>query len=182
MLTKLQTYRYQAYLDFEKKSSLRHELVDGHIFVLTDPGEKHNQLVRNVYNLMLEQLDKESLFCFDLRVRIEATNRVYYPDIVVVGETWDIENYITRAPVFIAEVLTPATELIDRREKFKNYQKSDYFQEYLLISHETILLEHYCKAEDGDWYIETLTNQEENLQLQTLAVNLSISEIYRGIL
>ena len=56
-------------------------------------------------------------FMSDMKVRVEKMQAFYYPDVLVTCDPGDTEQYHKSRPCLIIEVLSPATETIDRREK-----------------------------------------------------------------
>jgi Uma2 family endonuclease len=52
----------------------------------------------------------------DIKLRI-GNEAVYYPDVMVVCQEGPPNPYYEEAPCALVEVLSPATEALDRREK-----------------------------------------------------------------
>jgi len=85
----------------------------------------------------------------DLKLRIEATNRSAYADVVVVcgpeaRSTLD-PNAVTN-PTVIIEVLSPSTEASDRGEKWRHYQ-----QLHVLVAQDEPCVEVFRR--DGDEWV-----------------------------
>ena len=73
-------------------------------------------------------------FFVDIKVRVEKLNRFYYPDIVVVCDEDNEDEYYAVKPKIVSEVLSPSTSLTDRREKMFAYKEIKSPGEY---SHRT---------------------------------------------
>ena len=74
------------------------------------------------------------------------TGSYFYPDVVVVcGEPrFEDDTFDTLLnPVVVIEVLSPSTAAFDRGEKFEHYKQLASLQEYILISQDSVRVEHY---------------------------------------
>ena len=78
-----------------------------------------------------------------MKLRIEAgrDQRFYYPDVFVFCSPMDREPYSRSEPIFIAEILSPGTERIDRGEKFEAYTLIRSLDAYALISQDAVRIE-----------------------------------------
>lgn len=83
-----------------------------------------------------------------LRIRDEA---VYYPDVMVVCGEGPPHPYYEEAPCAVVEVLSPATEALDRREKRAMYLSLDSLQVYLLVDPERRRFTAYRLTPEGSW-------------------------------
>ncbi len=59
-------------------------------------------------------------------------------------------------PRLVAEVLSPSTADRDRGSKFTTYRTIPSFREYLLVSQNEPLIEHYWQTDDRRWHLEDL--------------------------
>ena len=82
-------------------------------------------------------------------VSTPTTTSYFYPDVVVVCEEprFEDDTFDTLLnPIILVEVLSPSTQVYDRREKFAHYRQLTSLQEYVLVSQDKVLVEHYrCK-------------------------------------
>ncbi|MEZ5672664.1 MAG: Uma2 family endonuclease [Thiotrichaceae bacterium] len=53
----------------------------------------------------------------------------------------------------MVEVLSPSTEMIDRREKLATYQNIPSLRYYLLVASDHVNVEYYQRLDDG-WYVQ----------------------------
>jgi len=170
----------QDYLSLERDEVVRHEYVDGERFEMVGASKRHGRIVRNLI-LALDQparAERLELFFLDLKVRVDAANAYYYPDLVLTtAGNGSEDDYVIHRPLLIAEVLSPGTEAIDRREKRLNYQKLPSLQELLLVSQDRPQVELYRRQADG-WLIETISG-DQRLTLETLNLALSLDLLYR---
>jgi len=114
-------------------------------------------------------------------VLIPNSKRFFYPDVsVVCGETQfaDDERDVLLNPVLIVEILSDSTAAFDRGKKFQSYQQIESLEEYLLVSQDEHLVEHYLRQENGHWLYTKVNGLEEALILPTLKCQLALSDIY----
>jgi Uma2 family endonuclease len=72
-----------------------------------------------------------------------------YPDVsVVCGQLEFVgdETDVIANPTVIVEVLSDATELFDRGEKFRGYRAVPSVIDYLLVAHDRVRVEHYTRG------------------------------------
>jgi Uma2 family endonuclease len=172
------------YLEGEQGSDIRHEYVAGQVFAMAGAGEKHNRIAGNLFfHLRAAARGKEcGVFISDMKVRVEQNNAYYYPDVMVTCDPQDTESLHKRLPCLIVEVLSPATEAIDRREKLIAYRTLPSLRYYLLVSQEKRQVEYYTRDTDNRWLIAVI---EDNGSLEIfcndLKVNFSLDDIYEDV-
>jgi Uma2 family endonuclease len=85
-------------------------------------------------------------------------------------------NYVT-APVAIFEILSPATELLDRTDKRRDDQRLTSLRHYVLIAQDAARIEAYTRG----WRFEELEGLEAVLALDAFGIELPLAEIYEGL-
>jgi Uma2 family endonuclease len=113
--------------------------------------------------------------------KFSRKNIFYYPDVIVSCDSQDQERFFLNYPCLIIEVLSPSTELTDRREKLVNYRTLESLQEYVLISQDEIKVEVYRQDAQGNWFLEVLGKDDE-LRLDSISLNLTMAEIYEDVI
>lgn len=83
--------------------------------------------------------------------------------------------------MLIVEVLSASTEKFDRDLKFKAYKSIDSLREYLLISQKRKFITLYTKYNERFWFQSEYV-EGEVLKLESLDCELSVDEIYQGII
>ncbi|MDE2150095.1 MAG: Uma2 family endonuclease [Gammaproteobacteria bacterium] len=170
------------YLAGELRSPIKHEYVDGEVYAMVGASRRHNLLVTNLLRLAANAALKRppcQVFAADMKVRVEADNAFYYPDVSGSCDPDDREEYFLTRPCFIVEVLSPATAAIDRREKRLAYRTLASLKEYVVVDQDRRRVDVYC-AGDGGWHAETLT-QSGTFELSCLGLRLSLDQIYQGV-
>lgn len=115
-----------------------------------------------------------------MKVRIETTNCFYYPDLSVsCGPNDNDEIYLLR-PCFLAEVLSPSTARIDRREKRANYLTLSSLREYAMVDQNRMRVE-LCRRENGTWREYLLERPEDVVESSCLGLRLTLAELYAEV-
>jgi Uma2 family endonuclease len=175
----------EEYLKFEESSAIKHEYVDGRIYVMTGASRRHSIIQGNIF-AALHNLLSDGPCCpymENMKVKIKAANCYYYPDIMVVCQGLDdLDQKHEDSPALILEVLSRSTSSIDRREKFSNYTKLGSLQEYALVHQQRRKVELFRKNADGDWD-EYVFQAADTVIFKSLPGELSLSmdTIYKGI-
>jgi Uma2 family endonuclease len=152
--SKLATLTVEEYLASEERSAARHEYIDGHLFAMAGATSRHNTITQNITFALRQHLrgSKCRAYTENLKVRVEATNSFYYPDVFVTcdGKAPGDDVYC-ESPFLIVEVLSRATAAIDRREKLFAYRRIPTLQEYLIVHQTTKRVVLHRRTESGEW-------------------------------
>ena len=108
-----------------------------------------------------------------------------YPDLVVIcGEPIyhdDVKDIILN-PQIIIEILSESTESFDRGDKFVRYRlRNPTLTDYLLVSQNAPVIEHYIKQEDGDWLLKEYHGADKNFTIEAVDVNAALGDVYDHI-
>ncbi len=115
----------------------------------------------------------------DMKVRIEAADCYYYPDVAVSCDERDknaAEDFI-RYPRLIVEVLSPTTAAFDRGDKFADYRTSESLQEYVLINQERVSVECFRRNAEGLWVLYPYSQGQE-VQFASVNFSCAIETLY----
>lgn len=171
----------ESYLDFEAKSDIKHEYIDGEVFAMAGTTDIHNTIFLNLATLIRPQLRGSNcrLYAADIKARIETRNRFYYPDLLVTCDPRDQETpTYKRFPKLIIEVLSESTEAFDRGDKFNDYQTLETLEDYLLVNTQAQRVEHFHRQEQG-WFLQTYT--QGSFTLANLNITLDVTSIYEDV-
>lgn len=167
----------QDYLAAEQTAEVRHEYVDGEIFAMVGASRRHATIVGNLF-VALRQAARArgcQAYANDVKVRVEAANAFYYPDLVATCAGGDDDPYVVKDPVLVVEVLSDSTEAIDRREKRTNYQKIPSLREIVLVSQSERLVEVY-RREGSGWTVDVVCDGP--VMLAALDLSLPLDAVY----
>ncbi len=148
---------FEEYLALERSATVRHEFVDGQIYAMTGGTLRHNVITNNIYSILNQHLkgSKCRVYTNDVKVRAEAANCVYYPDLVVSCAQFEADGLFAVNPILIVEVISPSTGIIDRREKRSAYLKIESLQEYLIVHQKKKRIQLFQRVDEAKW--ETIT-------------------------
>jgi Uma2 family endonuclease len=174
----------EDYLLGEQQSSVRHEYVAGQVFAMAGAGEAHNRISLNLaFHLRAATRGTPcAVFISDMKVRVAAHDAFYYPDVLVGCDASDDEPLYKRAPCLIAEVISPSTEVIDRREKLLAYRALESLRYYLLVSQDRRLAELYRRDPDGSWRYEVIEDGALSFDCGGLSIRFTLSDVYEDVM
>jgi Uma2 family endonuclease len=173
----------EQYLDLEEKAEYKSEYIDGEIFAMAGASRAHDIIVRNIGSELHSQFKHTPCIAHtgDMRVAASPASAYTYPDISIACQD---ARYFRRGtdnllnPVAIIEVLSPSTEIYDRRQKFGKYREMSSLREYVLVSQDEILVERFARQPNGDWLYSSLTSRDDSLTLTSVPATLKLRDIY----
>ena len=174
----------QAYLEFEALSDLKHEYVDGEIYAMQSSSESHNLIMGNIaFKLRLTARGShDGVFFSAMKLRLDNGCFYYYPDVMLVCNTDDKQQFYKEHPCLIAEVLSPSTCKTDQREKWLNYQKLPSLRYYLLVDSSAKKVHYFMRDSIGDWYSAELEDEESIVvQCDDYQTRLTLRDIYEDV-
>ncbi len=181
-------YTYDAYLALEKEENIKYEFHDGMITAMAGGTPAHALLSMNVGSSLNNELRSSNSSCnvysSDLKIRVDATNRTYYPDVSVVCDkphTSEKDSNAITNPILIVEVLSESTAGFDRGAKFAHYREIPSLKQYVLVSQTEAMVDTFFRVNDNTWEIETLLGLDSDVELKALGITLKMSDIYRQI-
>ncbi len=172
-----------AYLAAEALSAVKHEFVGNQAHAMAGASERHNIVAGNLFAACHgSERGACRPFIGDMRLRLRLDGGAiyYYPDVMLVCDPQDNDSMFKTSPCMIAEVMSPSTMLLDRREKLNAYQKLPMLRECLLIAQDEPLVEHYRRLNMRDWGVSML-GLADTLELACIPLTLSVADLYRGV-
>lgn len=148
----------EDYLLLEERATTKHEYLDGVIYdwqgggpsAMAGGNKEHNLVSLSVYRSIWGQLQGQpcKVFVADVKLMAADSSAFFYPDVLVTCSEADrASRVVVNEPTLIVEVLSPSTELFDRREKFNAYQRFASVEAYVLVSPEQRTIEVFTRAE-----------------------------------
>lgn len=169
------------YLEMEQASDVRHEFVAGQIFAMVGVRDSHNSVALNIASALQAQLrGRCKVYIGDVKLRVDAADAFYYPDVFVTCDPSDNDPYVKRYASLVFEVLSPRTEGIDRREKLRNYRLIESLSEYAIVSIEDRCIELYRREAGAEWHLYRYGAQE-SMELRSLAAQLALADVFEGV-
>ena len=189
----------EEYIAFERKALpdaeiVRHEYINGELIAMSGASRAHNLITINISTALHSRLrgSECETYANEMRVSTPTTTSYFYPDVVVVCEEPRFEDDVFDTllnPIILVEVLSPSTEVYDRREKFAHYRQLASLQEYILVTQDKVLGEHYRRQEKQgsvpvpgkDWIFTDFQELEGILPLTSIQCELPLQEIYERV-
>ena len=178
-----------VYLEFDYNAEGRFEYYNGEVFELVGGSPEHSILGNRIGRLLGNQIDHKGCIVYNSEVNIKVpTMPPYrYTDVSALCGKAIYENLgkqqllVNPTLIVIVEVLSPSTEKFDRDSKFKAYKSIESLREYLLISQTEKIVVLYTKYNEKFWFQSEYV-VGENFKLESLDCELSVDEIYQGII
>lgn len=179
-------YRFDApaYLDWEKQQAQKHEYLDGEVFAMAGASDAHVTLALNLAVALRAHLRGGpcSVFISDMKLRVEADNAYFYPDVFVTCDPADrAQAQHKSAPTLVAEMLSPSTSAYDRGAKFAAYRKLPSLREYVLIDPERSSVDLFRRNEDGQWVLFPHEASDDLLELASVGLSLPLAQLYEDV-
>ena len=167
----------QDYLAGEAEREFKHEYIDGEIYAMAGARETDVTTSLNVAADLKAHLRGTPCrpFVADLKLRVEASNAFFYPDVFVSCGERVQADYRSDA-VLVVEVLSPSTAAFDRGAKFAHYRQLPGLREYLLIDPETRSADLYRKGEDGLWVLHPYVGNDK-VELGSVGLALPLADV-----
>lgn len=164
---------YQEWPDDEKW-----EIIDGVTYDMSPaPRIKHQNIVSNFHINFKTHLENPCYTGIAPTDVVLDAHSVVQPDVFIVCDGGKItENNIQGAPDLIVEVVSPGTEVKDRREKKRLYEQSGV-KEYLIVFPEREYVERYV-LEEGQYGSPEIFNWDEHLRLSIFPIEVKLAEIF----
>ncbi len=175
---KLENYTYEDYLDIDKTTKERVELIFGKIYMMAGASAKHQDVVLNIA-LVLKNFGKckprvapydLELFCPVEGVK-ERVN-VVQPDVMLFCD--DVQ-----LPCAIFEVLSPSTAAKDKREKLHLYECAGV-KEYYIVEPEYKVIERFV-LEDGKYRFDENYLEGDAMEVGCIGEKVEVAKVFEGI-
>lgn len=189
-------YTPEEYLRLEINALEKHEYHNGEIRLLSSGGTEmaggsynHSLVGSNLLIALGVLLQNSPCRAVNSDMRIYTPSGSYtYPDVSVFCGAPQFADAQLKLPaetlvnpVLLAEVLSNSTAIYDRGAKFSLYRTIVSLRDYLLVDPTRIAVEHFRKADSGEWILHDYQRIEEIIPLPALGIALPLARIYAGI-
>ena len=179
----------EKYFQREEKALYKNEYHKGTIIKMAGGTYNHDFLSVKITKLLDNFVEDNNINYAvsgsDLKIRIEAFDRVVYPDAAVICEKpifYENRKDTIINPLIIVEVLSDSTEKFDRGDKFQLYRSLESFKEYVLINQNYKLVTVYTKQDDNSWILRDYSGDDAEAILYFLHnFALPLKRLYRGL-
>ncbi len=172
----------EEYLKLEVESVVHHEYIAGQAYATVTNTEKRKIMTGNILARLRGYLLGKNcrVFSSEMKVKIEALDVFYHPDIFVTCDPSDREKLFKVNPSLIVEIISPETERIHRNEKLMNYQQIKSLEEYVLISETEQKVDIYRKYNHQTWFLEKLIITDI-MKLSSVGLEMAIADVYEDV-
>ena len=170
---KLENYSYEDYLQIDKTTKERVELIFGRIYMMAGASAKHQDIVGNIFFIIKSYKKcKPRVAPYDLKLYCDKSINVVQPDIMIFCENKE-------KPCAIFEVLSPSTAQKDKKDKLKLYECAG-IKEYFLVeteykSVEKFVLENKSYKFAGNYVLD------DSLMVDCIDKEIKVDDIFEGI-
>ncbi|WP_394753719.1 Uma2 family endonuclease [Crenothrix sp.] len=126
------------YLTSELSSEVKREYIDGRVYAMGGASNNHSRISANVLRDFGNHLKGKPCEAFAADTKVKAGQNYFYPDVVVDCSQPSGDDYFTKAPVIIVEVLSKSTKKHDLTTKLVQYINLPSLQEYVLIEQDCV--------------------------------------------
>ncbi len=172
------------YLQLEAQSTIKHEYIDGEVYAMAGASDVHVTIALNLAALLRSHVRGTDcrVYIADMKARIEARNRFYYPDVMVTCDSRDQETAdYKRFPKLIVEVLSDSTEAFDRGDKFVDYQAIAPLEEYVLINTRHQRVECFRRNPAGRWELQYYLPEGDRFYLSSIDFSDTLAALYEDV-
>ena len=179
-------YSLEEYFDFQKTAERRFEYHDGKIVPITSATENHGRIVTNLVRFLGNCLDGTDceVFAADRDVYVEACNRVFFPDVLIVCGEREYHKRsknvdATTNPTVVIEVLSNSTKNTDKGVKLRCYRRLASLKQYLIIEQDFKNIEVYEPNINKNW--TSRIYEDEGDVIKVGGCKISIDDIYKRV-
>lgn len=172
----------EEFLAWDAHQSVKHEFVRGELLLKESADQRHNLTAGNVLMALRAHLRGTPCrtLAFDMKLRVEAADCFYYPDVLVTCSETDRDPLVKREAVLVVEVLSPSTAAFDRGDKFADYRLLPSLREYLLLDPGKRRGDLYRKGSDGLWVLHPFST-EEVVRLESVGLTLEPPVLWEDV-
>lgn len=168
----------EQYLREELAREIKHEYIDGYVYAMSGASRNHERITGNVFGEFRSFLSGSRCEAFSSNIKVKAGRKFFYPDVVVVCDDPNGDDYYTQCPALIVEVLSRSTRRMDETVKRLAYQSLPSLQEYVLIEQDIVDVE-VCRRSEG-WVSRHFFMGDE-VTFESLELTLSVEMIYARV-
>jgi Uma2 family endonuclease len=166
------------YLKGELVSDVKHEQIDGEAYPMAGVSKNHQRIAVNISRLVGNFLINSPCGPFSSDIKIKVGKNFFYPDAMVVCDDQTDNEYYTKSPTILVEVLSKSTRRTDETIKRMAYQSIPTLQEFILIEQDFVDIE-ACRRSEG--WLSRHYFLGDQFTLESISLSLSVEEIYHRV-
>lgn len=181
-------YTPAEYYALEHAATHKSDYYKGEIIDMSGGTARHSLISTNITSEIHHRLKGKPCRAYEsnLRIKVKATGLRTYPDASVICGPVELDEEDPNGetctnPVLLFEVLSPSTELYDRRVKALSYPRIESLRAFALVAQDEPHVELYTRNDDGTWRFQWYDGLSALISLPMLQIELPLSEIFAGI-
>lgn len=179
-------YTLEEYFALEKVGDARYEYWDGDIVWMSGGTIQHAVISDNIYSSLRSKLKGKECRAFSssMPIKTPLLPPYRYPDASVVCSRLEIEKIngidVIINPTLIIEILSPATEILDRNQKKNAFQAIETVQEYLLVAQDEPHITQFIRTGES-WIRQDFSDLSGAIKMLSGSCQIALSEIYENV-
>ena len=165
----------QDYLQGELLAEIKHEYIDGQVHAMAGASENHNLLSVNIATELKTRLKGTPCRTFIADMKVKVGANFFYPDVMVVCQEDNGNEYYKTAPVIIVEVLSKSPRRFDQTDKRLRCQRIPSLEEYVLIEQDKGEIQVFSKKDQWQSFYYYLG---DDITFSSLGVTVRVEDIY----
>ena len=165
----------QDYLQGELLAEIKHEYIDGQVHAMAGASENHNLLSVNIATELKTRLKGTPCRTFIADMKVKVGANFFYPDVMVVCQEDNDNEYYKTAPVIIVEVLSKSPRRFDQTDKRLRCQRIPSLEEYVLIEQDKGEIQVFSKKDQWQSFYYYLG---DDITFSSLGVTVRVEDIY----
>ncbi|HEY7248069.1 MAG TPA: Uma2 family endonuclease [Xanthobacteraceae bacterium] len=172
-----------TFLDWVQGREERYELAGGRVIMMTGATMGHGMIVGNLFALLRTRLDREQwvvLTDFGIDVR---PGTVRYADVVIDRYGAKRSVLTAKAPLLVAEVLSPSTMKIDLGDKAADYLQLPTLASYLVFAQDEVKAWVYNRSAERQFPPgpQVFAGADASIGIPILEIDLRLIDVYAGL-
>jgi Uma2 family endonuclease len=170
-----------AFLAWVEGREGRYELAGGRVQMMTGGTIGHGRIVGNLFALLHARLNrKQWVVMADAGVDV-GPRTIRYPDVVVDHPGAHRKDLTVKAPVVVAEVLSPSTAAIDLGDKAAEYLRLPSVTTYLVFAQDEMKAWVFARSSNQLPAPEVIAGADAKITIPALGLDLPLADIYADI-
>ena len=173
----------EEFLAWEAGQPERWEFFDGEAFMMAGGSDVHNVVTGNMYMALRIGLQNTrcNVFMSDVRLRLAASDDLFYPDVFVTcAESDRAHSHYKAAPSLVVEVLSHTTSAYDRGANFAANRKLPSLREYVLIDTERLSIDLFRRDYGGHWVL-CPSEAGDTVEFARVGLSVPMERLYEDV-
>jgi Uma2 family endonuclease len=172
----------EAFLAWVEQTEGRYEYAGGRVTMMVYVTRNHAIVSGNLFATLKAKLNFERYDVATESFAVEVGTNIRFPDVVVEPAQQDGAALRAKAPLVIAEVLSPATLHLDFGDKRREYLSIPTLETYVVVSPDEPRIWLWRRSA-GEFSTdpEIVEGLDKTLGLTALDIDIPLGEIYRGV-